>query len=292
MSPALLVPLAAVLWWAVGFLPWLLSGFHDEVRASDPALETGVGERLLAVPLITMHLTDLALGGVVGGLVAGLLGLLCVRRGRAAARTAVGATLGLVAALLVTHQQLAGAGDLLFAQEPKVVAALAAVLGVSTLLGWLLGVLATGRETVLAVAVAVLAGASTPLIATVLHATHTDVTLLAWVPNAPSWLGAVALAVALGVVGVSPLTRLLWWPVVFGAAYVVWPVLCGLSHLAPQLRPGISPGAVPALIGQAMHSAGHALLPSERLMLPWGMALGVGLMIAIVIELFQDSRLD
>ncbi|WP_448623717.1 hypothetical protein [Geodermatophilus sp. URMC 64] len=74
-----LVPLAGLVWWAAGYLFWVLSG----LRA------VPVGPRM-ALPLSASLLSVLVLGALVGGVGAGLLCLLAPRPSLGVLATLVG----------------------------------------------------------------------------------------------------------------------------------------------------------------------------------------------------------
>src|SRR4051812_49889309 len=89
----LLVPAAALAWWLVGYLPWLV----------ETALSPGLSRPSPAVPSAGSALGILVFGGLTGGLVAGLLCLVAPtdRRWRAAVCALGGVALALAVVIVL-----------------------------------------------------------------------------------------------------------------------------------------------------------------------------------------------
>ncbi|MDN5856703.1 MAG: hypothetical protein L0K86_28475, partial [Actinomycetia bacterium] len=63
-----IAPASALVWWVVGFLPWLVDGLGKDV----PGVYIGsVASDGITVPLLLPNLALLVLGGLVGGACAG-----------------------------------------------------------------------------------------------------------------------------------------------------------------------------------------------------------------------------
>jgi hypothetical protein len=87
--------LAAVVWWLIGFLPWIVSGLEAPVVSG--AVDGDAGVVRIAVPLLTVTLGTLLVGTLIGGVGAGLLALTAAsRRWWAAAATVTGVLLAVV----------------------------------------------------------------------------------------------------------------------------------------------------------------------------------------------------
>ncbi|MGY1618413.1 hypothetical protein ACI797_16865 [Geodermatophilus sp. SYSU D00691] len=275
-----LVPLAGVVWWAGGYLFWLLGG----LRA------VPVGPRL-ALPLSASTLGALVTGALVGGLAAGLLCLVVARRPLGALATCAGLVLGLVAALVPSAAGLRGEGPDAFAADPLVVTALCAIVVAVSLGGWAIGSAAALGRPGLAVALGVLAGAAPSWLSSALVPfvdTSRSYAGVELVGRVSTWAGAAVLVLALVVAGARPAARLAWWPVVVLLAWFVAPFLTAAGYLEQPLRPGSGlPGTLPDSLAAAWQLFGLAASPAARDLLPWVAALVAGSFLAF---LLRDHR--
>ncbi|MGY1689695.1 hypothetical protein [Geodermatophilus sp. SYSU D01105] len=269
-SPAwALVPVAALAWWVVGYLPWLLDG----VGRAAP----------LALPLRAALLTALVLGAVAGGVLAGLAGLLARpgSGGRALLATGCGTALAVVVCLT---QSVAWAGrGSGFDADQRVLTALSAVVVGTTLLAWGLGSLAVlgrpGAGVALGVVAGVLPGWLTSVVLAVL-----PLQALSTVGTLAVWGQAAALAGALVAAGVRPPARLALWPVVLLVAWFVGPALTAVTYLEPSLRPGVG---LPRGLGDALAGAEQVFWlsasPLVRQLLPWVVAVVGAVFLAVLL---------
>jgi len=290
MSPAALVTLAAVVWWAVGYFPWLASWVTSLVTVSGRGGGGRPGGERLAVPLAASSMWLLVLGALVGGVLAGMLGLLA-RPGHRRS-TALATLSGAGLAVMVAGGQAvaaSGVGSAFPSEDPRVLAGLCVVLALSALTGWAFGACAPLGRTGTGLALAVLAGA-TPLwlttsmtqllstSATGRLGTHTATILWAGLG-----VGGLVLAVALGVIGVRPSSRLAWWPVALLVAWTVSPVLTAVTYLQPLIRPG---SRVPRVLGDTVRGTANALAsaaaPGARSLTPWVAAIVIGAGLALM----------
>ena len=242
-----LVPLAAVTWWLVGALPELLDRVSDAVtglgeQSTDP-WNTGSGSSMTTLPLAGASLGLLVPNSLLGGLLAGLLGRLARGERRA---TVAGATLGGLA-LALTVVLLGAAADpeglASFPFGTRYGAGLVAGMVLATLAGWFLGSCALVGRSGTGIALGAVAGAL-PVWLGGLALAVVDVSSLGpsfdlrWT----AWVGAAFLALALVIVGVEPLPRLAWWPLVVVVTWTVLPLvwaaafqLIGAGSTVPHL---------------------------------------------------------
>ncbi|MGY1603813.1 hypothetical protein [Geodermatophilus sp. SYSU D00815] len=280
-----LVPLAAVVWWAGGYLFWLLGGLRP----------VPVGPRL-PLPLSASSLAALVTGALVGGVAAGLLCLAAPRRRPATLATLGGVALGLVGALVPSAATLRGEAPDAFASDGLVVGGLCAVVVGVSLAGWGLGSAAALGRPGLGVALAALAGAAPSWLSSValpfVDTTRSYAGVEA-VGRVSSWTGAAVLVVALVVVGTRPPARLAWWPVVVLLAWSVAPFLTAAGYLEQLLRPGIGlPGTLPDSLAAAVEVFGLAASPAARDLLPWTVAVVAALIIALLPLAAARSRVS
>lgn len=281
LPPVALVPLAALVWWVGGYLPWLVSGLQSGQGVEDRSLR-------LALPLTTSTLSLLVLGALVGGTLAGCLSL-AGRSGRRRVDSA--ATLaGVAVAVVLSAGQAASSlrsalpGD--FDADSRVLAGLFFGVGLAALVGWGVGSCAALGPPGAGLALAVLAGAFPHWLSSLVSAAA---------PGTASgevgrWIGLAMLAAALAVVGGRPINRLFWWPVVVAAAWFTGPVLTAVGYLEPSLRAGRgldAQRAVDAVAG-AVDVFGHAASIDLRPVWPWVLAVAVGAVAAVL----NDRRPD
>lgn len=255
--PALaLLPLAAAAWWVGGFLWWLLAS----ARRGDAGGET-------ALPFAASSLSGLVLGGLAGGVAAGLLARLTDRRGRGLAAPAGGVALAVLVTLVQSSAAVREAAAGTFAADPVVLTGLTAVTVGAAAAGWGAGSLALLGRGGLAPALGVLAGLTPSWVSSVVFAV-TGPEAAPAVGRAATWSGAALLALALVVAGLRPPARLLWWPPVVGLAWFAGPALTATAYLEPVLRPGAGlPGTLVDALSGAWQVFGLAAGPGARPMI-------------------------
>jgi hypothetical protein len=268
------VPLAGLVWWVGGYLFWILSGLRP----------LPVGPRI-ALPLAISLMSSLVLGALVGGVAAGLLALLAHRR-LAVLATLAGVALALVVTLAGAVATVHGeAPDAMLGGDPLAVAGLCAVTVLVALVGWAVGSAASLGRPGLGIALAVLAGALPSWLGEVAQAIVTPASyeLASAIGRIVAWVGAAGLVAALVVLGARPASRLAWWPVAVLAAWFVQPLLTASVYLDQVLRPGTGlPGTLPDALAATVQVFGLASLPASRQWVPWVVALGVAVVIAVL----------
>ncbi|MGY1814169.1 hypothetical protein [Blastococcus sp. SYSU D00820] len=280
----LLLPLAALAWWAVGFLPWLVAG-----------LAGTAGGTWAALPLRTASLTQLVIGALLGGLVAGLLCLMAEpgRRGLAVLATGGGVGLAVLVTVVQSVTALDGAGG--FDSDGRVVSGLAVGTVLLALTGWGLGAVSAagpaGAAPALAVLSAVLPGWTWSLFLGAGYAAGVGATT--WIDLLTRWLGAAVLAVSLLLAGARPLSRLAWWPLLVLLAWSVGPLLTAIGYLQPLLRSGAGlPNSLLDSLAGAAQVFGLAYSPANRDLLPWVVAVVVALLVAVVLGSVRANRAE
>jgi hypothetical protein len=288
---AALVPLAAFAWWVVGYFPWLAAGLGRSASASSRVGGSGLGGERLAVPLTSSSMSLLVLGALVGGVVAGMLGLVArpSRRGRAAMATLTGVGV----AVMVAGGQAALAAHVgspeEFSADPRVLAGLCVVLGLTALVGWAYGACATLDGPGAGIALAVLAGATPAwLFSSLTSLTElfgtSPIGQLGTLGTTTVWLGGAVLAVALAVIGVRPPHRLIWWPVAVLVAWAVSPVLTAVAYLEQLIRPGTG---FPRFLGDTIPATVLVLKSAAALgarpLAPWVAATAIGAVLALTV---------
>ncbi|GAB3887852.1 hypothetical protein [Terrabacter terrigena] len=237
------LPLAAVGWWVVGALPWVVDGLGARSPrdwTADIATGSVSSGYLSLLPFTAARMGLLLVVTLVGGLAAAVTTLwLRPRRGRIAARAGV-AALGTVVAAAYAVAQSAGATRQLgsdFDRDDRVLLGVLAVAVAGTVVGLLLGLLVVlGRPVLRALAAAPLAvalGSWVSALVAALMGAERAVPLLAWTPT----VSAVAVGLALAPVGVGSLSRVLVWPLVLVLVAVCTAAQTAFSHLTSYLRP-------------------------------------------------------
>jgi len=285
---AALVPLAAMVWWAVGYLPWLAAELGGSFAGSQSPGGAGVGDARLAVPLTAPSMSLLVLGALVGGVVAGMLGLVARPghrlRSAMATLTGVGVSVTVAGGQAVLAASTAAPGA--FASDPLVLAGLCVVLGLTALLGWAFGACATLGRPGAGMALAVLAGAAPAWLSSSLTQLTGSSPLgqLGAGGTTIVWLGGAVLGIALAVIGVRPPSRLIWWPVALLLAWMVGPVLTAVAYLEQLIRPG---AGVPRFLIEAVQAdvqvLGSAAALGARSLAPWVAAIAIGVALAFTV---------
>lgn len=274
-----LIPLAAFVWWIVGFLPWVLDGFGGSTFRQ----ASGLRAQWLAIPLYNGSIGGLVLGAGTGGLLVGLVALLG-RDGpvRSAIAAASGGLLAMIAILVLTRDQIGhgntGQG---FTADDRVVNGLTIVVVLMTVVGTLVGLLGLAGSLGRGLALGGLAGAVGVWTVDVLHAAGwTDPGGFGHTADVGHWTGAVVLAVALVTLGARPIFRLIAWPVAVLLAWFVAPTVTASSYIEALLRPGYG-----SRVGDTISAAAHvwrmASSPGVRSLTPWITAIVVAGVIVV-----------
>ncbi|WP_019810754.1 hypothetical protein [Saccharomonospora halophila] len=277
---AALVPLSAVTWWVVGFLPWLLSGTAGSDRPGRGGGHPGV----LPVPLTVEELGSLVEGAAFGGLLAGALGLLArsAPRGQVTAATFSGTVLAAVTTGAVSTMTLLRGGGV--AAEGAVLGMVCLVGAFCTVVGWAVGAaVMLGRPGVSA-ALAVSAGLGGAwLVGVLLHILPVGPYDLAWVTPVRSWSVAAVLTMALIVLGGRPVRRLLLWPLLILIPWLIESGLTAVQYLVRSLTTGSAgvPG-LPEALDASIEVFWLASAPDMRPVLPWVVAIVVGAVGAVL----------
>jgi hypothetical protein len=267
-----LVPAAALTWYVVGFLAWLVDGLGDAGAS-------------LAVPLLTGAMSTLVMGGVVGGVAAGLLSAAgpAGLRARSVLATLAGTTLALVVALVTSANRLDSAAFRDFDGDSRVTTGLVVGAVVATAIGWAAGALVVVGRPGLGIALALLAGMLPSWLSSLVFAVlPPPQEAMAVLGQVWGWLAVGLLAAALVVVGARPSARWAWWPLLVAITWFTGPVLVALVYLSPLLRPGAGlPGTLPDSLDAAAQVFREASSPDARDLWPWGVALVLAAIVAL-----------
>ena len=288
MPQAALVPLAAVAWWVFGYLPWLIGGMGSSSSVSGRAGGPGVGGARLAVPLTSSLTWPLVFGALAGGVVAGMLGLVARPGHRWHTTMATLTGVGLAVTVAVGQAVVAARGGLRdeLSAGPRVLAGLCLVVALMALVGWALGACATLGRAGTGIALAVLAEVTPQWLPGLLTQ------LLGTSPIGPLgtrgtimvWLSSAMLAIALAVIGVRPLSRLIWWPVALFVAWTVTPVLTSVAYLEPLIGPGTGFfGFLSDTIQETVQVLNSSAALGVRPLAPWVVAIAIGTCLAFTI---------
>ena len=269
----LMVVLSAVVFWIVGFLPWVLAGFAlPAAQAHGPA--AGLAGVRLAVPLVVTRLPELVASALVAGVLAGLVPIAFPRLSRLLGVVVTGSiVLGtLSAVLVVSRRALEQHASAQFAADQRVVQGLVLAAVCAAALGLVVGLAATVRHGLVAVAAGLVAAALPAWLAALpLVAPGSVVQLVA----------GVALAVGLVVSVHRTSWSALLWPVGLGLAWLGAPLAAASAYGATHLRPGIEAGTGPLLRGAA-DAARARLGPDGQAWWPWATAIVVAVACLVV----------
>ncbi|UYM03838.1 hypothetical protein [Solicola gregarius] len=272
-----IAPASALVWWIVGYLPWLIGGAADDVTGADAY---SVADQMVALPLLTDQLALLVLGGVGGGACAGLLTLLSDGR---SATTLAASFAGLACAVLVAgiwSTSVLGNAELGNDGDASVLAALMATASGATLLGWLFGAGGYFGRVPLGIALCGLAGALSPWLSYVVFSID-PYSQSELVSKAIGYAGAALLAFGLVVIGVRPYVRLLAWPAAVVLAWIVAPALVAAGYLGVMLSP---PATVSDSLGPAWDVFVLAAKPTNApadWLVPFVVATGLALVVSV-----------
>jgi hypothetical protein len=272
LPPLALVPLAGVVWWVVGFLPWILDGLgQDVVRAGS------FGP--LAVPLFTGNVSALVLGAGLGGVVAGLVVRLGAgSRAQCAGACAAGVGIVLFSSLTQSRIGVRGVGI-----DHRITTGLTVVVILTTLVGLGIGLLSLTGRVGLGLSVAVVAGAVPVWLMSALNAVGVgNGGQLQDAQNLTRWAGAVALAVALIIVGLQPAMRAVAWPGAVLLAWFIAPTITAAGYMEVFLRAGMG---LQEMWGDHLSAAADvwrmAASPHARPLTPWIAAIIVATGVAL-----------
>jgi hypothetical protein len=275
-----LVPLAGVTWWLTGFAWWIVELFGGNIMTVN-------GYPRAALPLLAASSTDaLVVSSVVGGVAAGLVGLL--GRGRRVPRlVAVVAGVALALALTLVQSRAAFARGGVDGQttDPRVTGGLSVLAAVVTLVAVLVGASSLAGRPGLGLAVATVSGA-VPMWLFQLVSSVSDTAAFGGSIDAPArWTGAAVLAMGLATIGVRPVVRLVCWPLAVLLAWVVAPTATASSYFAMSLSRGPRSAAfVQEYASAAWQVWRQAVEPGRRPLVPWIAAIVVAVVLAWVLD--------
>lgn len=271
---AMMVVLSAVLFWVVGFLPWVLGGFSLPVTdAHGPA--AGLAGVRLAVPLVVTRLPELVASALVAGVLAGLVPIAFPRLSRLLGVVVTGSiVLGCTSAVLVVSRHaLEQHASTQFAADGRVVQGLVLATVCASVLGLAVALAATVRHGLVAVAAGLVAAAL-------------PVWLAALPALVPGPVVGVVAGVALAVGLVVSVHRTWWsallWPVGLGLAWLGAPLFAAAGYGATHLRPGSEAGAGSLLRG-AVDAAVAEAGPADQAWWPWAGAVLLALAWLLVV---------
>ena len=276
--------LAAIAWWVVGSLPWIVDGLGAG-SPRDWVADSTTGEAshgfVTLLPFRSAKLPALLAMTVVGGAAAGLSTRWLRRDAGRRFLGGLAATAGAFVATSYTVAQSAGATRQLgsdFDSDDRVLLGIVAVAVVGSLVGLVLGLcLATGRPVLGALAAVPLAAAVgdwlAELVVVVLGAQEA-LPLLRWTPVAVGTLVGLALAR----VGLRPARRIVTWLVAVGGLVVLQAAQTAFVNLVAQLRPRSGlPAGLRDLVDGARDVFLLALRPEHQILTGYAVAVAVGL---------------
>lgn len=265
LPPLALVPLAGLVWWVVGFLPWLLDGLGHDLLAT-----SGVGT--LALPLFAGNVSALVLGPGLGGVAAGLVARRGARgRAESAGACAAGVAIAVSITLIQSRNGVSGVGI-----DGRITNGLTVVVILTTLVGLGLGLLGMTGRVGLGFALAGVAGGGPVWLMSVFNAV--GVGGAGRLPHElVQWAGAVALAAALILVGLQPVVRVVAWPGVVLLAWIIAPTITAAGYMEVFLRPGMG---LPGRWGDHLSAAADvwriSASPRARPLMSWIVAIVIG----------------
>ncbi|MCW2781103.1 MAG: hypothetical protein JWR35_1552 [Marmoricola sp.] len=240
-SLVLLMIMAAVLWWLIGFLPWALGGFSWSTAAATAAGSSsdGLAGVRLPLPLVAAYLPSLLCCSVIGGVLAGVLPLAFPRVSKPAVLTAVMVVVSVtvVITLLTTRAVIHSHAGTNFAADDRVVGGLVGVVVAATAVGLVAGFAAYLHRGLVPLTAAVAAVAFPSWLSSFLNEGSYSTGLVRAVDRAgPIVAGLLLLA------GLALSVRHSWWPLVGWpvAAAIAWvgpSVVIGAGYLSVNLRP-------------------------------------------------------
>jgi len=170
-----------------------------------------------------------------------------------------------------------------FSAGPRVLAGLCVVVAFMALAGWALGACAILGRPGAGIALAVLAEVTPqwlPGVLTQMFGTS-PIGPLGTRGTIMVWLSSAFLAIALAVIGVRPLSRLIWWPVALFVAWTVTPVLTSVAYLEPLIGPGTGFfGFLSDTIQKTAQVLNSSAALGGRPLAPWLVAITIGTFLA------------
>lgn len=284
-----IAPASALVWWVVGFLPWLVDGLGKDV----PGVYIGsVASDGITVPLLLPNLALLVLGGLVGGACAGLLTTLSAGSPTAALAASFA---GVACAVLLTGIQSSNAiGDGIgsgYGSDASVISGLLATTAGASLLGWLFGASGYFGRVPLGIALCGLAGAVPSWLSYLVFGIDPDIRS-ELLRTAITYAGAAVLVAGIVLIGVRPYVRLLAWPPAIVLAWVVAPALGATAYMGGTLRPPVTPSDA---LGPAWDifvlAVQPANIPADWL-ISFVVAVGLALAISVRLEMRRGSSDD
>lgn len=284
LLPVLALPLGAVTWWVLGFLPWLIHGLHRTRPTGGPfAPDQGASHARLAVPLLPEEVTALVTMAVIGG-VAAVASTRLWRRNTIAA--ALCGALGCCLAAVVTiaharHAAEAISGE--FASDPRVVRALALIAVAATATGVALG----------------LVSALVPVWLVPLALAAPTALVPSWVEELSAsgpvdlacWVFAAAFGSLLGLC-TRRAGHVIVWPLAAGIAWTAQALPPALTAFAGAIRPGYgleSDPWFPVAVGREVFTAALTT-PEAHRPAAWLAAAVVAVIVAVVIVALRTIR--
>lgn len=269
---------AAVAFWVVGFLPWIVSGTHLEVSSAWARFDTILGP-VVMLPFNEYAISELFVGCVIGGTAALAVSRLAapeVAHPRLIA--SCGAAIALITSLGQTYFTVRpGLAD---TNEARVLvgALFAAVLG-SGAFGIVVGAWAArGRGWLWLLGGATAAAFSGWWFADLISrrpdvAPQWVLTLGQWSP----WISGILLGVVLAVFGLRPVSRLLGWVVGLAIAWVAPSLMISIAYASAYASQGTwNRGRVSEILDAGRDVFVQSLAPSAHVIGPDVVAVIVG----------------
>ena len=277
-----LAVLTGVTSWLFGHLPWVLSGFSWPTTETAPvgSSSEGLAGVRLTIPLVAAFLPWLVAFTAMGSVAATLLPLvLTTRDGQRLPAVAVSVASLVVTTILVTasargaiEHHASGA----FAGDPRVLQGLVLVVAAATLVGGVLGALASVQVGLLPLAAAVAAGQLPTWVEGFLVDHDHGVGAVRAAGHLSEALAFVALAVAFVLSGRRSAAWMLLWPVAIAIYWTAAPFRVMTTWLAPQLRPSSGlPDTLPDLLRGGLDVFRASYWSTHQAWWPWLLAVVV-----------------
>lgn len=284
--------------WLLGHLPWVLAGFSWSTTDAAPvgSSSEGLAGVRLTIPLVAAFLPSLVAFTVIGAVAATLVPLVLTTR---AAGHRVPAVVVSLVALVLTMSVVtlmarssieAHAADA-FAGDPRVLRGLVLVVAGTTVLGAVLGALASLQIGFLPLAAAVVAGQLPVWVGGFLVDHDHGPDALRTAEQVTDWLVFATLAVAfvLSVRRSAAWTTL--WPVAIAILWVATPFRIMTVQLAGQLRPSSGlPDTLPDILQGGLDVFRASFWDAPQTRWPWLLALAVGLVWLVVERIVLATR--
>ncbi|MCL8250594.1 hypothetical protein AERO_04295 [Aeromicrobium fastidiosum] len=285
--PALaLAPLAALVWWGAGFLPWIVDLFGRDILSTN-------GFSPAALPLLSgSSAGGLVVSAGVGGVLAGLV--VTLRRGRgvpAVLSVVAGTVVALVVAIVQARAALGDGSGAAGPVDVRVLDGLGALVVVVTVVGLAVGLGALLGRPGLGVALAAVAGLAPMWAYALAVAVTSEVMTSTHAEPVTRWLGAAVLVVALVVIGVAPVVRLIWWVPALVLAWIAAPTATAALYLGTSVSRGPrSADAVREYVSASWQVWRQSAEPEERPLAPWVTAIVLALVVSALLALRTRAR--